>query len=42
MAGVELGLDFFVCVTSGRIDHLKLVTAGASGWDGQECVWYVT
>jgi hypothetical protein len=38
---VELGLDFVVAVTSGRIDYLELVTAGDS-WDGEEREWRVT
>ena len=42
MAGVNLGLDFVVAVTSGRIDYLELVTAGDSGWDGEEREWRVT
>ncbi|HKO53709.1 MAG TPA: hypothetical protein VJV79_38635 [Polyangiaceae bacterium] len=42
MAGVDLGLDFVVAVTSGRINYLELVTAGDSGWDGQERDWRVT
>jgi hypothetical protein len=42
MAGVELGLDFVVTVTSGRINYLELVTAGDAGWDGQEREWRVT
>jgi hypothetical protein len=42
MAGVDLGLDFVVAVTSGRIDYLELVTAGDSGWDGQEREWRAT
>jgi hypothetical protein len=42
MKGVELGLDFVVAVRAGRIDYLELVTAGDSGWDGQEREWRVT
>jgi hypothetical protein len=42
MAGVDLGLDFVVSVTSGRVDYLELVTADDSGWDGQEREWRVT
>jgi len=42
MDGLELGLDFVVAVTSGRIDYLELVTPSDSGWDGEERNWRVT
>lgn len=38
MEGLPLGLDFAVCVSDGRLDHLELVAPGAS-WDGVERPW---
>ena len=39
MEGLRFGLDFALCVTSSRLDHIELVAPGSTGWDGVTRPW---